>query len=140
MMSDNRFCLFVRACLSNNVNDGLSKENQSVRMKFFTDNLQIFIPFSNMRRFGHTLSLDHIIMINRFLEIDFSNELVRHCRYITKGENRYLSYKEAYEAFLEKHHIDIEDDITFDALKKMEYRSRKKSENCVQSVLSLFST
>lgn len=138
MNSDSPFCIMLRCCLGKNVHTDRSKKEIAGRMQFFTSDIQIMIPTSKMSLFGFSINEHHIIMLNRFLENDFEDELVRHSRYFIKEDVRYAGFKEAYESFAEKFNISLEEDIPYDTLKKIEYRARKRLENIFpQNVPSL---
>ena len=80
--------------------------------------------------------------MNRYFENKFEEEL---SRFVDKQDlEGWGKYKNAIEAFAKHYNIEIEEDISFEALKKMEYRFRKKNlENSLRRLSpthNLFST
>lgn len=64
------------------------------------------------------------ILLNRYLENKFEEALSIH---VEKCVARGGEIKQAIEEFCQLYKIGIDEDVSFDALKKMEYRSRKKN-------------
>lgn len=71
-------------------------------------------------------------LLNRYFESRFQTDLCRHVSAYTQFGG---GYKAAIEKFADMHGIVLEEDITFDGLKKIEYRHRKKNlEKAVRSL------
>lgn len=100
-----------------------AKENRFMQ---FTEVITCVAPYSIMRDFGWSLKRDHIIQFNRFFEEHFDLDLHLHVERNINSNTRYAGYKQAIESFATLHCIDIETTITFEALKKMEYRYRQR--------------
>lgn len=64
----------------------------------------------------------NIIYLNKHFEERFEEDLTRFCILYTQQGGQ---IKNALEAFCKNHSIEIDDDITYDALKQKEYRARK---------------
>jgi hypothetical protein len=112
----------------------LQKENFSTRLTFnkknlrynhFTEKITCVAPISLIRNLGYHVSDDHIIQINRFFEYCFDRELYYFVKQNTNTNTRYAGYKQAIEKFAFHYDIHIENEVSFEALKKMEYRYRK---------------
>jgi hypothetical protein len=67
----------------------------------------------------------NISYLNKHFEEKFEEELCRHCFLLNLFG---IEIKEALEDFCKRQNIEIEEDITYEALKKKEYRERKKLE------------
>jgi len=106
--------------LESQVARGYNKQLQAGVPGSVTFTIPIFYWYYTKKQ----LSVHTCILLNRFLENRFEDEL---CRFIamrdTEGHGK---YKKAIEDFSRIYNIELEEDITFDGLRKMEYRSRKK--------------
>jgi hypothetical protein len=126
--------------LSNKPLSGLSRKQLETSVSSRSQVLQIKVPLNskNLRTVGYYIREDNVVLLNRFLEECFETALRQFISEGAKGEGRYVGYKDAYYAFAEAYNIIIDEDISFDGLKKIEYRSRKKkSENLFTLVPSL---
>lgn len=84
------------------------------------------VPFHYFYLTKRELSVHTCILLNRYFENKFETDLNNHIRMqMAIG----VGYKQAIEDFARQHNIDLIDDISYDALKKKEYRSRKKNFN-----------
>lgn len=84
------------------------------------------IPYHYFYLTKKELSIYTCILLNRYFENKFEEDLSRYVdMQDTEGRGK---YKAAIEAFAYQYNVEIEEDISFDALKKMEYRARKKNE------------
>lgn len=84
------------------------------------------VPYHYFYLTKKELSIYTCILLNRYFENKFEEDLSRYVEMRdTEGRGK---YKGAIEAFADYHGISIEEDISFDTLKKMEYRFRKKNE------------
>lgn len=82
------------------------------------------VPYHYFRLTQKELSIYTCILLNRYFENKFEEALIT---YIEKSMLKGKGYKQSIESFSELHRIEIEEDITYEALKKMEYRARKKN-------------
>ncbi len=82
------------------------------------------VPFCYFSLTKKEITVFTRILLNRFLENKFELDMMLH---VDRSLHHGASIKSAIEEFAQKHNIDIEEDISFDALKKMEYRHRKKN-------------
>ncbi len=93
----------------------------------YTDGLEVYLPRKESPR-KQTLSPNSIIAINNLFEERFNEDLHKHLELaaIYKVER-----KKAIEEFCYQHHITIEDQISFGALKKKadRFREKKKKKN-----------
>ena len=83
------------------------------------------IPFHYFYLTKKELSIHTAILLNRYFENKFEEELSRFVH--SRNTEGWGKYKKAIEDFAAFYNIEIEEDISFDGLKKMEYRHRKKN-------------
>lgn len=119
-----------------NFNTRLPNEKKDFRYTRFTTAVTCVAPITLIRNFGFALNADATIQINRFFEEYFDRELYLFVKRNTDPGKRYAGYKQAIEAFAVLHSLDLENTVTFDALKKMESRYRKKIEDKSVATLS----
>lgn len=127
--SNSMLCMIIRAYLQSKAKSGRSRQELISAVSIRRERLEIQIPKTkkNISVIGLHIKEDNIVLINRYLEELFEQELHRFInQYIQSAEGRYKGYKEAYFSFAELYNIVLEEDITFDGLKKLEYRNRKK--------------
>ena len=101
-----------------------STVKENLRLKYFTGHILCEAPLSQMPQIGYALTTDHIIQINAFLEEDFKERLQLFVAKTANWEARRSGIDQAIEAFAAYYSIQLEEEITFDGLKKMEYRAR----------------
>lgn len=91
------------------------------------------IPFHYFYLTKKEISIHTCILLNRYLENKFEQALSIHVeKHIARGG----LIKQAIEDFCRLYQIQIDEDITLDALKQMEYRSRKKNTELILRRLS----
>jgi hypothetical protein len=69
-----------------------------------------------------------VIIINRYFAAQFEDDVYRFCQNNLTSNGKHPGYDIALEKFAQMYDIEFDVDITFEALKKMEYRYRKKLE------------
>jgi hypothetical protein len=124
----------ILAKLSSSLHSFLSPTDLELRLNRFTDRIDIKLPIYYWYQLENKLDQHNIVRINRYFENRFENDFcyaVSLAVSIARQER-----KKAIEAFAVTHGIDVEYDITFDALKKMEYRFRKEKEKNSKKVLN----
>lgn len=107
----------------------MSDRYKEVRTSYFKDHVEFVAPITSMHFRGHSLSQDKVIAINRFFEDFFVEDLYRFCKHHIDPQpkqSRRPGIDKAIYSFADMYGIDLEDDITFEALKKAEWRYRKK--------------
>ena len=117
--------------MSSTLHCNLDKHDIDVRMNRLTEKLVIHVPIHWWYKLGcMELTPHQVIRINRYFENLFESEMhqVVHRANTWLGIDRQV----AIECFAENHDIVIEQDITFEGLKKMEYRHRKGSRHQIQ--------
>jgi hypothetical protein len=83
------------------------------------------IPYHYWYLTKKEISPQTCILLNRYFENKFEEDLSTHVLMMdTEGHGK---YKKAIESFAKLYNIEIDEDITFDGLKQMEYRFRKKN-------------
>ena len=96
----------------------------------YNDKVQFVVPASFVYKTGHMLEVPShkAIVINRHFEGHFEEELYAFCQREIRAHRKHPGYDQAYERFAARYGIEFDIDITYEALKKMEYRFRKKLE------------
>jgi hypothetical protein len=119
----------------------------------FDTSMQISVSYFVFHQVGRGISPSNVVLFNDYVEQLFDQELYKiqqHLKYqqalqeaVKEAVSQYnikLSrchqrnwfqvpkQKDALEQFAKKYDLEIEVDITFEALKKMEYRARKRFE------------
>lgn len=92
----------------------------------YSDQVTFQIPFHYFSITKKEVSPFTIGLLNRYFENKFEEELYRE---ITKYRSAGNTYKKSIELFLTQYKIDLEIDISYDAIIKAEYRNRKKNQN-----------
>lgn len=125
-------------CLLDNESFSINtaEKNKESRIQYMNDRVQFTAPISTMYWKGHSLSRDKIIAINRYIENEFIRELSHYCKTNLKSRSWRPGYKDAIYSFCEKYDIEVEEDVTFEALKKAESRYRERKEKKSQSFLT----
>ncbi|HEU4574614.1 MAG TPA: hypothetical protein VFS36_06390 [Chitinophagaceae bacterium] len=106
----------------------MSEAKKDMRIQYMNDQLEFTASLNTMHYKGSGLSKDKIIAINRYIENSFVEDLHRHCKYHIKETSWRPGIKDAIYAFAESYGIDVETDISFEALKKAEFRYKKRLE------------
>ena len=101
-----------------------SISKSDLRFKYFTSLIECTAPLTQMAQLGYALTTDQIIQVNTFLEEDFKERLMLFVAKSADWQQRRAGIDQAIEAFAEYYSILIDEEITFDGLKKMEYRAR----------------
>lgn len=121
----------------------------------FNDTLLVKISLSNFHKMGYSISPQRVVLFNNFIEslfdkalYGFVSQYVRHQDEMQAAIQKVLDeynikprrehqrnwfqvprYKDALYAFAKKYNLEMEEDVTYELLKKMEYRARKKFES-----------
>lgn len=122
------FSIVLIALLEKKVYRDLPTSDRNSRYDEFTDFVSVALPMSMLYHVGFNLSKDKAIVLNRFFEAKFTEELFFYCQRNVLQEKRVGGYNKAIEGFAKQFNIEIDVDITFDSLQKSEYRFRKKFE------------
>lgn len=134
----------------------------------YNDQLTVLVSVFTFYNLGNSISPTNVVILNNYIESLFDQALYRHMMeyynnyrfmnsvlqelhdsgiaHLTKDQRRRWiqvpRYKDALLKFAEQLKMDVEVDITFENLKKMEYRARKRFEageiNFLQTVPTLF--
>lgn len=89
-------------------------------------------------RIGFGLTDQAINNINHFLENYFQESLYIWCANRVDEFNRYAGYRTHIEDFAEHYELDLFEDISMDALQKMEYRFRTRKQKEEQKRYKIF--
>lgn len=122
--SANQFGTIILALLDKPSTVRERKEKIKMKLDEYNVELLIFCPiwFIKKNMYGFDISDNHMISLNKYIEQRFTEDLFKFCYIMNKCG---ISLEEAMEEFCKCHNIEIDDDITMDALKKKEYRYRK---------------
>ncbi len=134
---ENHFGICIAAFLHRPLLFHHRKELLKMRTDKFEATLTIRLPFTILteRRGGYDISDRYIITLNKLFENRFEEDLWRFCIAMNL---RKIETKDAIELFCSIYNISIDEDITFDALKKKEWRFRKKMEISAPHVSRVF--
>lgn len=126
--TDNYFGICLAGLLQRPIRVHKKKEALRLRTDRFNAFLEISCPMSFLTNdvLGFDISDSNVISLNKLFEEKFEEELTF---YTTILNICGVETKDALEDFCKNYDIEIGDDISFDALKKKEYRFRKKYTN-----------
>lgn len=103
---------------------------QSADLKYrhfdnFCDVLIVHMPgwWLKQSHFATDIPVGNVIAINKHFEERFEEDLVKFVRVMQLAG---IQIKSALEKFLEAHDIEVDEDITYDAIKKKHQRKREK--------------
>lgn len=116
-------------CIINLTLEKTIYENRQFRNpvhKDIRDSISVLINHWQFQRLGFDFSNENILVINRILENSFEESLYQFVRNHVKEGVRFKGYKEAIEQFADSYGIEIEEDISYEGLKKKEARFRNK--------------
>jgi hypothetical protein len=123
-----------------NFNSQYTSGKENLRLKYLNAQIHCAAPLSNMAHIGYALTADHIIQINAFLEEDFKERLQLFVAKTANWEHRRAGIDQAVEAFAHHYGIIIDQDITLDGLKKIEYRARTQATSRHPNRVNLLAT
>lgn len=109
--------------LSSNLPTRMDENDIDARMNRLNDKLDVKVPMDYWYRLGKKeINTDLAIHITRIFEDEFEEDLHQ----VVDRAHTFIGIerKQAIEYFANNHGIDLEIDISADALKKMEYRYR----------------
>lgn len=98
------------------------KRFMKVKAHLFTEKLSIRISEDLLYRTGLVIPIEKSAVINNMYEQMLSENLYTFCEAYKMAK---IERQQAIEDFCKRYKIDIDVDITFDALSKTEYRHRK---------------
>lgn len=126
----NIYCLLERK--GNEKKD--AKTANQLRYRTLTDKLTIILPKDLYYRVGHVIPEDKAIVINIMYEQYLSEHLSIFCdAYKKAGRQK----KEAIEDFCARFNIDIDIDITMEALRKLGIRRNSKEKKVKKSMAEM---
>lgn len=112
----------INLCLDKNIYLD-NRISESFIHKYYNDELIVHVNKWQFQRAGFSVSPGKAHLINKFMEDLFEVHLFQ---FVDAGVCSGRERKSCIDQFATLHHIETEIDITFDALKKIEYRTRKK--------------
>jgi hypothetical protein len=102
----------------------VNKKILTIAFKDLNQELKFQLPIDMLHRVENNLSEQQIYYINRYLENIFETDL---CMVVNCAGIFGVEKKVAIERFANRFDIQLEEDITYEALQKKEYRFRKSS-------------
>lgn len=122
--TSNQFGTIIMALLDKPNVIRQSKEKIKVQLNEYDAELLIFCPiwFIKKNMYGFDISENHMLALNKYIEQRFTEDLYKFCYIMNKCG---VSLEDAIDEFCKCHQIELDEDITLDALKKKEYRYRK---------------
>ena len=116
---------FIQLCLDKNTYD--NRHSSEAKKNLYEAKLNISINEWQFNGIGYNIAPEKAIAINSFIEKIFTEHLYQWCYVRTKKNCRFKGVDEQIRSFAAHHNIVLDDDqedISFDALKKKEYRFR----------------
>ncbi len=129
----NPFGVMVIALMQKKSVTGLDIVKKDTRFLEYNDFIMGVGSFNLHRTAGVRLDDDAIIQINRFFEASFEETLYQFVRFNLTTHPRFPRYDQALYKFAFRYGIEFDEDISYDGLKKIEYRYRKKIEKLMPS-------
>lgn len=118
---------------------GINMEYRKQRRMYLTAQVECFATIYRYQDNGLNLTEDHILAINRLMENQFNDDLYRWMLHKSNpGDVRVKGYNKAMRSFMHYYCLEEDVDITFEALKKAEYRRRTHIENNRKKLLQEF--
>ena len=130
-------CTIIRAFMQNNNSTGLSARQKASALSLRTASVDVLVHPKCVYTIGNSVRLtpDCILHINAYLQDAFERDFKKYIdRYIVR-EGRYKGYKDAIYAFADAFNIVLEEDISYDGLKQLDFRIRKKEENFFSKIV-----
>ncbi len=120
----------VLAFLSKKIPTDTSDWKKDIRYRSFTDEIWFKIAASQVQSYHHGMNItqQQVIVINRHFENEFEEYLFHFCNYQI-AKNTRTTRKRSIELFAETFNIEIDLDVTFECLKKSDYRTGLKFKN-----------
>ncbi|MGN6476261.1 MAG: hypothetical protein ACTHKV_03470 [Flavipsychrobacter sp.] len=102
----------------------VNKKILNISTRDYNATIRFQLPVDTLYRINTELSDQQVYSINRYLENVFETDL---CIIVSVASVFGVEKKQAIERFANKFGIQIEEDVTYEALQKKEYRFRKSS-------------
>lgn len=103
------------------------RKRKNLSMNLYTDFVKCSVHVDFKNKIITDLSITHIFVINEFLKKQFNQQLYHFCNSYINPKAGLQGYCKAIDTFARMHNISIEEDISFEALKKSEYRYRRNN-------------
>ncbi len=130
---DSNIGFIVLSALTSTLDSKLSSFYHLRGNKRFTQQVELKIPFHYLSICETELSCLQVSLINRYFEDRFEEELSSYASHqVATG----IENKTAIEKFCQLHNVELDTDISSDAIIKMEYRFRKKNLQLISRILS----
>lgn len=119
--------------LASRLDGKMSRGNIDLWQNRYIDKIIFKIPFHYLSITKRELTPATFILLNRYFENQFEKELTR---FIDKSLSAGSTIKKGIENFMDQYGIDLEHDISYEAVKKAEWRNRKNLSNKSSRILS----
>jgi len=115
----------IALVLDKSVYPELSRKVIHKSFDVYDKELTIFLPIRWIKKYyyGTDINSKKVVYINKLIEDRFEDELFMYCQAL---DLLGIERKDALLEFCKKYNLEIDEDITFECIKKMEYRIRQK--------------
>ena len=107
----------------------MHEEDKKKKLTAYTGGVVCKAPLSMMKDYGYCMSTDKIVQINRFYEKLFYEKLFLFVQHKLDKNKRKMGVQDAINDYCDIYGIDIDTDISYDAMRKAEYRNRNNPNN-----------
>jgi len=118
--------MVIRPHLQYKVSDNLAHSVRKRILAGFSGNITLRVSISKVKSYGLHPRTASIVLINQFLDQYFAKELCWFVEGSKKNTGRYKGYKKAITQFCKKYNIELEEDISMNALEKLYGRHRDR--------------
>jgi hypothetical protein len=105
----------------------LPHADKDFRFAHYTQKIFLTMPLGDIYRLGSQLSGEHILQLNSFLQASFTESLRIFVDTVCNHAQRTRGLETALCDFAAANNIEIDEHISLDGLKKLEYRSRTRN-------------
>lgn len=116
--------LTVRPYLLYKPGDGLSRDQRNRQIEKLKGEIKLQLSINKVKLYGLQVKPSSVILMNMILDHYFGRELYWHVQSCEYNPGRYKGFKLAIENFCALYDIEIEEDISNDALLKIYQRQR----------------
>lgn len=113
----------------------LKPKEKSKLMTGYAATVSCCAPMSLMKDYGHSISMDKVIQLNRFYEKLFYEKLFLFVQHRLNKSKRKMGVQDAIVEFCDYYSIELDNEISYDALKKAEYRHRTNQNKIFRGIV-----
>lgn len=130
---DNHFGVMFAALLERPLEIKKSEDKIRMRVDVYDTVMEVHCPMNFLKRniYGFEVKNEHVISLNKLFEERFDEDLYRFCfAYQLSGREK----KEAIEMFCNAYGLEFDVDVTYESLRKKEWRFSKNIETSFPQV------